>query len=311
MKKQIFTVLFSLSATFLFAQANVNHNLLEDRFIVPQNAISFNLGYGIPTITNALTNQDFWDKRLGTGLSFGVDYRHHFFTSNIVSNIEVSQPTMFGVGIGLGINRLTQQAIMDYTHTEIIRNFVDRDGDICDVTLSYRGIRERVSLTYLDIPLFLEIGRPSQARLSGYFNAGLRASILISNTFSGEGTFTSTGFYSHINGNLANVTLYNIPGLNFFTDKNAYTDPEYDLSRFVLWGSLSGGINIPLGRAPVSSWILRVGARVDYTLLPVSRAIPEPYFTGANFRINQSNMLGGNGSRIFMFGLDVRLIYCF
>jgi len=326
MKKYILTVIFLVSATFLFAQVNVRHNMfvadvdtdrgtfrqLNLRSIVPENAVSFNLGYGIPTINNALTNQDFWDKGLGTGLSFGVNYRRHLFTSNIVDGREVRQPTLFGAGVGLGISHLSQQAVMNYNHTEILHNFVDRDGYVADVTLSYRGIRERVSLTYLDIPLYLEIGRLSQTRLSGFFNAGVRASILVSNQFTGEGTFTSTGFYR--TGELTGYTLRDIPSLNYFTNRSAYLNPEYDLSSFVLWGSVSGGINIPfssLERNWVSPWVLRVGVRVDYTLTPISRSIPEPYFTGADFRINQSNMLGGNGSRVFRFGLDVRLIYCF
>jgi len=326
MKKYILTAVFLLSATFLFAQTDVRHNLftadvdttfgtfrqLNLRHIVPEHAISFNLGYGIPTITNALTNQDFWDKRLGTGLSFGVNYRRHFFMSGITQGREVRRPRLFGVGGGLGISHLTQRATMDYNHTEIIRNFVDRDGDIADVTLSYRGVRERVSLTYLDIPLFFEIGRPSQVRLSGFFNAGIRASILVSNQFTGEGTFTSTGFYRRDQD--AGFKLYDIDALHYFTNRNAYINPDYDLSRFVLWGSLSGGINIPfssLERNWVSPWILRVGVRIDYTLTPISGTIPEPYFTGANFRINQSNMLGGSGSRIFRLGLDVSLIYSF
>jgi len=212
MKKYILTLLLSLSATFLFAQVDVRHNMfvanvdtargtlrhLNFRSIVPEHALSFNLGYSIPTITNALTNQDFWDKNLGTALSFGVNYKRHFFTSSIADGREVRQPMLFGVGAGLGISHLSQQAIMNYNHTEILRNFVDRDGHTCDVTLSYRGIRERISLTYLDIPLYVEIGRPSQTRLSGFFNAGLRASILISHQFSGEGTFTSTGFTKEV-----------------------------------------------------------------------------------------------------------------
>ena len=289
MKKQILLLFLSLSAVLVSAQVGGTQNTFNPpNYVptvptVPERAISFNLGYSIPTITNAQTNQDFWDRNLGMGLSFGVNYKHHFFRSNIINNIEVREPMLFGVGAGLGISHLAQQAVMNYDHTEIIHNFVDIDGDIADVTILYRGIRERVSLTYLDIPLYLEIGRPNQTRLSGFFNAGLRASILVSNQFSGEGTFTSTGFYRYIDGALANVNLYNIPVLNYFTNRDVYIDPEYDLSRFVLWGSLSGGINVPL-RRNVSNLILRIGARVDYTLLPVSKGTAEPHFTGANFR---------------------------
>jgi len=222
MKKHILTVIFLLSATFLLAQTNVRHNLvvadvdtargtfrhLNFRSVVPESAISFNLGYGIPIMNNALTNQDFWNSKSGTGLSFGVNYKHHFFISSVADGREVRQPMLFGVGAGLGISHLTQRATMDYLYTETLSNFVDRDGDIAKVTLSYRGIRERISLTYLDIPLYLEIGRPSQTRLSGFFNVGLRASILVSNQFTGEGTFTSTGFYRQVRPQVLHSTIF-------------------------------------------------------------------------------------------------------
>jgi len=56
--------------------------------------------------------------------------------------------------------------------------------------------------------------------------------------------------------------------------------------------------------------MLSVGANIDYSLMPISKSSKDTYFNDANFRINQSNMLGGKGSRMFLFGIDLKLTYC-
>lgn len=326
MRKQILTVMVLLSATFSFAQVplsnqivagigdTIDNNFYELRYkvVVPKNAISFNFGYGIPTVTNALTKQDFWNKKMGMDLSFGIDYKHHFFTSKIVKNEEVKVPTAFGLGFGVGISHLTQQAVMD-DHIEFLKDFEDKDNDICDVTLSYKGIKEKVSLTYLDIPFYIEIGKPSQVKLSGYFDVGVKASLLVSGKFTGKGTYSAEGFYKEIDGTTTNVILHNIDKLDYYAQRDAYNNPN-NLSKFVLWGCLAGGINIPfssLEKNRISNCMLRIGARVDYTLLPISKKIAEPYFQETDYKVSQSNMLGGKGSRVLVIGLDVKLIYCF
>jgi hypothetical protein len=266
-------------------------------------------------ITPALANQDVWNKKTGMGLLFGVDYKHHFYGSKIVASEEIRYPQMVGIGVGLGVSHLSKKAFMD-DHTETVSNYKDKDGDICDAILSYKGVKEKVALTYLDIPIYLEIGRPSQVKLSGYFDVGLKASILVSGKFTGEGTYSASGFYKTIGGVPTNVEIHDVDVLDYYSNKNGYEDPQYSLSRFVLWGTVSGGISIPfssLEKNKVSSCILRIGARADYSILPVSKKISEPVFKGdeTNYRIGQSNMLGANGSRIFLFGFDVKLIYCF
>jgi hypothetical protein len=330
MKKYSFLVLFLVVVTFTFAQKekeceggnplvtghidNDNYLTLEYWEVVPENSLSFNAGYGIPLINNALTKADFWNKKMGTALSFGIDYKYQFQKITYEGFDKIKNPTLFGLGIGLGISYLTQSEFMN-NHTESLNSFTDTDGDLCNVSLSYSGIKEKVSLTCLDIPLYLEIGKPSQVKISGYFNVGVKASLLLSGKFSGEGTYTSLGYYP-----ATGVTLHGysdnrggIPELGYYSDKSAYEEPEYKLSRFVLWGSLSGGINIPFSKLEknhLSDCIIRIGARIDYTFLPISKAVSEPYFTNATYRINQSNMLGGIGSRVLIFGLDIKFIYC-
>jgi hypothetical protein len=269
---------------------------------VPHHSIVFNMGYGFSALNNSLTKVESWQKKAGTGLLFGIDYRLQFPKQDGSGDFSI-----IGLAMGLGISYHKQSASLD-NHSEHLQGFTDADGTLCDVTLDYQGIKESVSLTYLDIPLYLEIGKPSRVKISGYLDIGVKGSILLSGKFSGSGNYTSTGYYQNWD-----VSLHDVPELNYFTDKQSYENPSYKLSRFVLWGTLSGGVSFPfssLEKDRFSSWILRIGGRIDYSLNKISKEVYEPYFKGSSYRINQSNLLGGTGSRILKLGLDVKLIYC-
>lgn len=282
---------------------------LKWRVIVPENAIVFNLGYSTPTINNTLTNSDFWDKKTGTGINLSVDFRKQFQTDKINDDgYIVSEPKSIAVGVGLGISYLRQSAGFE-NFSENLSDYTDVDGDQCDINLNYQDVKESIALTYLNVPVYVEIGKPSQVKISPYFKLGVKASLLISEKVSTFGIYTSTGYYPNVDAN-----LHDIIALGYHADKPCYDNPEYELSPFVLWGVASVGVNFPfssLENNKIASWILRVGATIEYSLTPVSKSLPDSYFSGTAYRLNQSNMLGGNGSRILSPELSLSLIYCF
>lgn len=323
MKKNIVTAALLTCATFSFAQENIDirHNILETEIdtvyrkyntlkiktIVPQSAIAFNFSGGVLYINNDAGSKMRNNYKPGNGWSFGIDYKRQFMQTDIVNNDFVKTPSLLGIGAGLGISYLYQSSfIWDYSET--LSNFTDVDSDVCDVKLSYKGIRETLTLTYLDIPLYLSIGKPSQTKISAYGNVGIKASIRVGNSFTGKGTYTSTGYYQDWG-----VEKYDIPELNYYTNKACYENPEVNLSPFVLWGSLSGGVSFPfssLEKNTISNFIVCLGVKLDYTLSPISKSTSEPDFPSETYRINQSNILGSKGSRIFAPGVDIKLIYC-
>jgi len=276
--------------------------------VVPKQSFVFNFGYNFPAIKNDLTNSDFWDKKPGTGIEFSVDYRKQFRTRAREGDDVVLVPTSFALGIGLGISQIKQTAKFE-NFSETVKDFTDIDGNKCNVELDYQNVSETVSLTYLDIPLYLEIGKPSREKISTYLKLGLKASLLISdNLTDNTGIYTSKGYYPEWK-----VTLHDIPELDYFSGKACYGESEnYDLSPFVLWGTVSAGVNFPFGsRDHLASWIIRLGAKMDYSLTPVSKNFRDPSFPETKYYFNQSNLLGGNGSKILSFGLSLGLIYCY
>ena len=325
MKHILFIALFLCTVT-LYAQVEVGNNLvigkvdttrsiqnisLKSRVRVPANAVVFNLGYQVPWITNALTKADFWSNKVGTGIEFSIDYRRQFQKKVIEKNEIISVPTCFAFGIGVGISFIHKTSYFE-NFAETLNNYVDVDKDKCTVKINYNNVKEAVSLTYLDIPLYLEIGKPSRIKPSVSFKLGVKSYVLVGKRFNNAGTYTATGYYEKKGDIPLNVLIYDVPELGYYTNAPCYNNLEVNVSPFVLWGIVSTGVNIPFSsfeKNKIAKWILRLSAQVDYSLTPVSKAMEESYFKGTAFRLNQVNMLS-KGNRIFAAGFSIGMIYC-
>lgn len=280
---------------------------IEKREIVPEKSLAFNVAYGVPFLKNDLTSSDFWERKTGTAMHLAVDFRKQLKKEKIVDDYEITVPTGFAIGVGLGVSYYNKKIYFD-NFSENLLGIYDYDDTKFNAFMSYKNIEESANFTYLDIPLYIEYGKPYQTKLNGWVKLGIKTSLLIANKFSGTGTYTSTGYYPEWD-----VELHNIPNLGLYTDRQSYEDAEYKFSPFVIWGCLSGGINIPFtsfNENRLSKFILRVGGNLEYTLTSVSKKSAAPFFSGASYRINQSNLLGGDGSRMLALKLEIGLIYC-
>jgi len=319
--KHLVCILVFLCSVTMYAQIEVGNNLvsgkvdttrsiqnisLKSRVKVPVNAMVFNFGYQVPWITNAPTKANFWNNKVGVGVDFSIDYRRQFQKKTIEKDEIISLPTSFAFGIGIGISFIQKTSYFE-NFAETLTNYIDKDNDLCNVMLNYKDVKESVSLTYLDIPLYLEIGKLGRIKPSVCFKLGVKASVLVGKRFTTEGTYTATGYYPK-----EEVTLHNIPVLGYYTNAKCYDSPEQSVAPFVLWGMASVGVNIPFSsfeKNRIAKWILRLSAGVDYSLTPISKAMNDAYFRGTEFRLNQVNMLS-NTSRIFAARVSVGVVYC-
>jgi len=318
-KTALFLSFFCTVAIYAQQESEVRNNILigtsddhgylniKKRPIVPEKSIVLNVGYNFPFIRNTSNNGEFWDKVKKNGIEFSLDYKKHFHKKEITDEQVLSTPQSFAVGVGLGISYFSQSARFE-NFSETF-NYIDVDKDQCKINLDFQNVKESISLTYLDVPLYVEIGKLGQTKTSASLKLGFKASLLISEKFSGAGTYTSTGYYPELD-----VVLHDVPVLNYYTNSLCYNNPEYKLSPFVLWGTVAAGINFPfssIDKNILSAWILRVGAKMDYSLTPVSKSLPTAPFAISKYRINQSNIFGSDGSEIFSIGLSLGLLYCF
>ena len=268
-------------------------------------SIVYTVGFGMPSISSDLLPGDgIWDNNTGLAFQIGVDFRKQFTTERSMNNRVFDYPTLFAIGGGLGFSYFGQSSGLKLSEESINGN--DKDNDEYIARLSYRDVKEQVSLLYLDIPLYLEIGKPSKTITRAWAKIGVKGSLLLNGNFKGEGQYASTGYYPKWD-----VELHDIPVLDYYPNKACYENPEYKLNPFVLWGNLSAGVSIPLSNPEkyiLRNTILRIGLKYDFTLNTISSGSSTDLYPGSNYRINQSNMLGGNGARLQCFGLEIGLI---
>lgn len=165
-----------------------------------------------------------------------------------------------GVGasfFGMSANRSACQLVLDGQS--------DIDNDIYQAHYSYNDLGERLSLSYLDIPVRICFGQPDPDHASVYAKVGLTPSILLHSSFLGEGTYSLKGYYEDMQ-----VTLEDITELGFVSDADCYNESgSPEMSSFMLWGNVAVGACVPLGKSPVQ---LNLGVKVDYPFTSIGRA---------------------------------------
>ena len=306
--KQTLIIVLAFWVSVSYAQnTDSNQQNTAKRDYPVLNSIEFSAGYGIPLLNNSLMGST-WDQKMGNGGQFSIEYRKQFTKRSTINNRVVDYPTIWAVGTGLGVSAFSKSADLNLV-SEQVNSLQDADGDSYNANLDYSGIKEKVSLLYIDVPLYLEIGRLSKTRIKGWGRLGVKGSFLLNDSFEGQGSYTSQGYYP-----AWDVTLHDVPELDYYTNRSAYTDPEYKLKPFVLWGTLSAGISIPFSNYKeeiIRNTILKLGVKYDFTITQVSEGSSNLMYPGSLYHINKSNIWGGDGSRIHYFGLEVGLVYAF
>lgn len=143
-------------------------------------------------------------------------------------------------------------------------NATDADGDTHQAIYTYSNRTERIGLTYIDIPIRICFGQPSQNHMSVYAKVGVTPSIKVASSFNGTGTYSLKGYYQQWD-----VTLENIEELDFGSDFNCYDDVKPNLNTFILWGNLMLGGYMPLGKLPL---LVNAGVGLDFPFITIGKA---------------------------------------
>jgi len=171
-------------------------------FIYPVWGFQISLAPGMSQLNNSdISSSDIWNSKGGFGFSFDAKYFKSF-----------SPYTKILAGIGIDSY---QQKIDIANYTTTFDNQTDIDGDEYDEMFSLQGVDESTKLTYFSIPLLFEYGNPNIDKLGFYIDAGIRFSFLVSDSYTGEGLYTTEGDYEQYH-----VHLSDIPELDLYNQKN-------------------------------------------------------------------------------------------
>lgn len=263
--------------------------VIKEKKLDNHDAVNLRICLSSSSMNNNLTKQEFWNQEATLGQSYQLTYTKYFSTESSVA---------ITVGAGLGSYKFSANVpFME----ETLRGTKDPDGEEMNISYLYSDIRENVSLTYLDIPIELHIGNNTSLKgVQLWIDAGIQLGVNLRSNFVGSGEYSNYGYYPQWDMHVNDAELL---GLKSKADVyNEYT--QWELNRMVLWVTSGVGAFIPLG--DYSNWGVSIGARCAYSLTPISKEVATG---GAKFEIGTSNLLGGEGTRIFNLGVTLGLSY--
>lgn len=181
----------------------------------------------------------------------------YFGTARLSRSVPIS------IEAGIGISGIKMTA--SHSPYVLTENTTDVDGDSYQATYTYDARAERLSLTYLNVPIRVCFGQPVSQRLSVYTKVGVTPSVKVGSTFEGTGTYSLEGYYPQWD-----VTLQNIDELGFGDGKECYDGVEPELHGFVVWGNVAVGAYVPIKSFPL---IVNAGLNLDIPLMGTGRAV--------------------------------------
>jgi outer membrane murein-binding lipoprotein Lpp len=186
----------------------------------------------------------------------------YFGTANLTESFPLS------VEAGVGIRNFGLSASLAESSLTVKAN--DADGDPAEAVYTFRNLAERLSLTYLDIPVRLCFGQPLKDRVVVYAKLGLTPSLKVASSFTGEGRYDLEGYYQQWD-----VTLDDIDELGYGEDLPCYEGYEPALKSFVLWGNVALGAYVPFKNSPIA---LNAGLKLDIPLTVLGEAAASETF---------------------------------
>lgn len=178
----------------------------------------------------------------------------------------------FGLSSGIGFSTFRTPVTLDTYQNHF--NTIDSEGDTYEMRVSGTGMKEDQKISYLTIPLCLDIRLPLNGKIGFFLQTGLETSIAVNNSYSGSGTFTYQGYYPKYN-----VLLYNLPAFGFPTNKDITTTGTLDISPITLFASASAGFDLFISR----NMQLALAATYNKSLSKVSA-----YPATENFQLTES-----------------------
>lgn len=167
-----------------------------------------------------------------TGFQFGVSGKYFF------------NPTL---GVGLGVGYLTTTSAAELENYKSSVSAVDDELESFEYRTTATGIKEKLQLSALEIPMFVAI-RPSDAsRVGLYANAGFKISLPLKTTYQcSDGYLKTTGYYEKYN-----VEFSDMPNHGFETINTiSYSGDLTANMVYSLFGDV--GISIPFGKKSVN-----------------------------------------------------------
>lgn len=206
---------------------------------------------------------------------------------------------VLGVSIGAGYGSYASSLLMDSYSTSYTTT--DTENESYEMRISGKAISESQKISFLSIPVCLNVKYPFADKIGGFAKVGVSFDIPLSKTYSGSGTFTYDGYYPAYP-----VLLQNVPNYGFPSDLSTLATGDLLINSFNLGIVAAGGAYYKLN----DKMQILLGVQFNKSIGNISG-----YKADANYRITSkatelnSLMAGSTTAGVQAFGLSIGFKY--
>jgi hypothetical protein len=278
-KATLLVMCFILKAagTSFAQEKEQNKPVFQKLFIGISSGPSFNKE--INTVVNTFSDLTIADKNSYSG---SVEFGYYFSGSfGISTGFEYSS---FGADLSLA----------NYTNKF---NTKDTENDTYERRITGSGIKETQDLSFLKVPLLLNLRLFPGKQFGLYFQAGIDYTLPLKKEYSSSGTFTYTGYYPAYN-----VTFQNLPAYGFPTNAAVSTKGQLELKSKSLEGIAGAGFQFFIN----NRFQIALGGVFTRSLSTITQyTSPESFQLSSD--ITGINSIMGGSSKVIAQTMGVRL----
>jgi hypothetical protein len=224
---QIFNLVLltiSVCSTGLAQDISVTEAKNQPSFYIGLNINPFQSSYNYKTIAS-LSHLNLGKN---TGFSGAVEVGY-FFSKAI------------GISTGIGITSFKANLNLDSCYNAV--TLTDMENEIYQYRVKGYNLSEQEKISFISIPLSINLRLPLSQRLEFYLQPGVCISFPFVKTYASEGIFSYSQYYPTYN-----VLLSNLPKYGLFNDEYVTYAGKTELKSTIMFASVSAGLQIYLSR---------------------------------------------------------------
>ena len=203
----------------------------------------------------------------------------------------------FGITSGIGLGSFKTQLTLGTYQNKF--NTTDSENEAYERRVTGSGIMEDQNVSFLSIPVNLNIRIPIGKKAGFFIQPGISLSIPLSKGYKSSGTFTYKGYYS-----VYNVLLEDLPTFDFPTDLKSNTQGDLELKPMDFNFIASAGFDFMI----TQKIQIALGVCYDRSLSTISGySSPDQFQLSSN--VNKINSLMGGSSKTTVQSMGLQIIF--
>jgi hypothetical protein len=166
----------------------------------------------------------------------GYQYNADVYSFESFAEIGYFFSDYIGVSSGIGFNSYKSKASLKSYQNSFLTT--DSEKETFEMRVSGSGLIEEQKLSYLSVPICLNLRMPVKKSFGVFLKSGLSFALPVHKTYSTNGLFSHKGYYPTYN-----VVLENLPAYGFENNRNTSVTAQLPVKSFALFAVASAGLD--------------------------------------------------------------------